>query len=135
MPDDSPRRRLERFQSDETPILQSLPTAAIRAVKSAGSSADRRRGGATKVEGASAAAAGFPSSAFPRVFESGARARAASPTRAQTADECVADLAEFPALSARSGSATVRKLACLAHNYLRPWMGIPGVTAGMGARE
>ncbi|CAI5932660.1 unnamed protein product [Closterium sp. NIES-65] len=133
MPDDSPRRRLERFQSDETPILQSLPTAAIRAVKSAGSSADRRRGGATKVEGASAAAAGFPSSAFPRVFESGQGSCGFPDTRAD-ADECVADLAEFPALSARSGSATVRKLACLAHNYLRPWMGIPGVTAGMGAR-
>ncbi|CAI5979522.1 unnamed protein product [Closterium sp. NIES-64] len=133
MPDDSPRRRLERFQSDETPILQSIPTAAIRAVKSAGSSADRRRGGATKEEGASAAAAGFPSSAFPRVFESGQGSCGFPDTRAD-ADECVADLAEFPALSARSGSATVRKLACLAHNYLRPWMGIPGVTAGMGAR-
>ncbi|CAI7819816.1 unnamed protein product [Closterium sp. NIES-53] len=54
-------------------------------------------------------------------------------TRAD-ADECMADLAKFPALSARRGSASARKLACLAHNYLRPWMGIPGVTAGMGAR-
>ncbi|CAI5967269.1 unnamed protein product [Closterium sp. NIES-64] len=131
MPDDSPRRRLERFQSDETPILQSLPTAAIRAVKSAGSSADRRRGGATKEEGASAAAAGFPSSAFPRVFESGQGSCGFPDTRAD-ADECVADLAEFPALSARSGSATVRKLACLAHNYLRPWMGIPGILSCSG---
>ncbi|CAI7823612.1 unnamed protein product [Closterium sp. NIES-54] len=132
-PGDSPRRRLERFQSDETPILQSLPTSAIRAVKSAGSSSDRSRGGATKEDGASAAAAGFPSSPFPRVFESGQGSCGFPDTRAD-ADECVADLAEFPALSARSGSATVRKLACLAHNYLRPWMGIPGVTAGMGAR-
>ncbi|CAI5467568.1 unnamed protein product [Closterium sp. Yama58-4] len=128
-PDDSPRRRLERFQSDETPILQSLPTAAIGAVKSADSIADRGRGDSTREDGA----AGFPSSAFPRVFESGQGSCGFPDTRAD-ADECVADLAEFPALSARSGSATVRKLACLAHNYLRPWMGIPGVTAGMGAR-
>ncbi|CAI5468725.1 unnamed protein product [Closterium sp. Yama58-4] len=133
MPDDNPRRRLERFNSDETPILQSLPTAADRAVKSADSSADRSRGDSTRENGASAAAAGFPSSAFPRVFESGQGSCGFPDTRAD-ADECVADLAEFPALSARNGSATVRKLACLAHNYLRPWMGIPGVTAGMGTR-
>ncbi|CAI5499183.1 unnamed protein product [Closterium sp. Naga37s-1] len=102
-------------------------------LKSADSSADHSRGDSTREDGASAAAAGFPSSAFPRVFESGQGSCGFPDTRAD-ADECVADLAGFPALSARSGSATVRKLACLAHNYLRPWMGIPGVTAGMGAR-
>ncbi|CAI5932434.1 unnamed protein product [Closterium sp. NIES-65] len=68
-----------------------------------------------------------------RVFEAGQGSCGFPDTRAD-ADECMADLAKFPALSARSGSVSARKLACLAHNYLRPWMGIPGVTAGMGAR-
>ncbi|CAI5487263.1 unnamed protein product [Closterium sp. Naga37s-1] len=48
--------------------------------------------------------------------------------------ECVADLAAYPELNVHSGSPTVRRLACLAHTYLRPWMGIPGVKKGMGAR-
>ncbi|CAI5504409.1 unnamed protein product [Closterium sp. Naga37s-1] len=68
-----------------------------------------------------------------RVFEAGQGSCGFPDTRAN-ADECMADLAKFPTLSARRGSASARKLACLAHNYLRPWMGIPGVTAGMGAR-
>ncbi|CAI5467569.1 unnamed protein product [Closterium sp. Yama58-4] len=68
-----------------------------------------------------------------RVFEAG-QGSCGFPDMRADADECVADLAEFPVLNARSRSASARKLACLAHNYLRPWTGIPGVTAGMGAR-
>ncbi|GJP57328.1 hypothetical protein CLOM_g16351 [Closterium sp. NIES-68] len=136
MPDDSPRRRLERFQSNEAAILQSFPSAARRAVNSAndnsaGNSADNR-GGSRRDSTREEASAGFPSSAFPRVFESG-QGSCGFPDGV-SADECVGDLAAFPALRARSGSTTVRKLACLAHNYLRPWMGIPGVAEGMGAR-
>ncbi|CAI5499211.1 unnamed protein product [Closterium sp. Naga37s-1] len=138
-PDDSPRRRLEHFQPNETPILRSFSSTAVGSAANSADSSGGSRGDSTR-EDAFAAAAGSPSSAstsassaYPRVFEAGQGSCGFPDTRAD-AEECVADLAEFPALSARSRSATARKLACLAHNYLRPWMGIPGVTAGMGAR-
>ncbi|CAI6000984.1 unnamed protein product [Closterium sp. NIES-64] len=62
--------------------------------------------------------AGFGSCGFPDIADD---------------SECVADLAAFPELQVHGNSPTVRRLACLAHTYLRPWMGIPGVKQGMGA--
>ncbi|GJP55514.1 hypothetical protein CLOM_g14464 [Closterium sp. NIES-68] len=47
-------------------------------------------------------------------------------------DECVAELATFPALDVKQRH--VRVFACLAHRYLQPWMGIPGIQEGLGAR-
>ncbi|CAI7799545.1 unnamed protein product [Closterium sp. NIES-53] len=68
-----------------------------------------------------------------RFFEAGGFGSCGVPDVPDDA-ECVADLEAFPELATRSGTRTVRRLACLAHRYLRPWMGIPGVKRGMGAR-
>ncbi|CAI5978503.1 unnamed protein product [Closterium sp. NIES-64] len=110
MADDTPRRRLAKYQTDmaeaEAVLMQTVPQPARSDVSS---------GGPAPVE--RLYEAGLGSCGIPDIDDP---------------EECVADLAAFPALN--RNSAKVRQLACLAHNYLRPWMGIPGITEGMGAR-
>ncbi|CAI5537556.1 unnamed protein product [Closterium sp. Naga37s-1] len=50
----------------------------------------------------------------------------------QSEDECVEDLRGFPAFDVKQHD--VRLFACLAHRFLQPWMGIPGIKEGLGAR-
>ncbi|GJP29180.1 hypothetical protein CLOM_g18152 [Closterium sp. NIES-68] len=118
MVDDTPRRRLQRHQFELADALlkQPVPRPGSDAVSPGGSSSENSPAGSEPIE--RLYEAGLGSCGIPDISDE---------------NECVTELAAFPELHARSGSAKVRQLACLAHNYLRPWMGIPGVKRGMGA--
>ncbi|GJP66435.1 hypothetical protein CLOP_g23369 [Closterium sp. NIES-67] len=146
MDDDSPSETLERNQLDIAKALRNQPVRRLvgshlkHGITTKELESDSFSASPSKYHGESsrnavtesAAVAAVAETTVERFYEAGFGS-CGIPDIASD-DECVADLAAFPELAARSGSSRVRRLACLAHSYLRPWMGIPGVKKGMGAR-